>query len=377
MPARPGPPAPLTVDRDRVLAYRAVAHDLGAPGTGAVVLDVGLQDYPPGRSALPALMLRTGPDRSQDHLALVHGVRGALHLHRADDLALLRGALHVADGRDWAKQAMATFGDELADARISFGAGLDEVAAAMAATMSDGRPRTKGELSGAVSAVVDPRLTPWCEGCGVAHVQDMLFRLATLQAGLTVQVEAASRFRYVAAGEAARADTDPSRTELVRRFLAAFGPAKPAHLAGWLALRPAAARRWWDLLADELRPVRVAGASLWAHVDDLARLSDAPPARGVRLLPPYDPLTELADRELLVADVGHRRKVWQAAANPGIVWVDGEIAGVWRARSRGDRLTLTVEPFAPLSAAQRKAAEADLEVHRTAAGATTAELAVV
>jgi hypothetical protein len=122
--------------------------------------------------------------------------------------------------------------------------------------------------------------------------------------------------------------------------------------------------------------VRIAGTTLWAHVDDLDRLSDPPPARGVRLLPAYDPLTELADRELLVADVGHRRKVWQAAANPGVVWVDGEIAGVWRTRSRGDRLTLTVEPFAPLSGAQRKAAEADLEVHRTAAGATTAELTV-
>ncbi|HEX2222251.1 MAG TPA: crosslink repair DNA glycosylase YcaQ family protein, partial [Candidatus Limnocylindria bacterium] len=118
------------------------------------------------------------------------------------------------------------------------------------------------------------------------------------------------------------------------------------------------------------------GTTLWTHVDDLDQLSDPPPARGVRLLPPYDPLTELADRELLVADVGHRRKVWQAAANPGIVWVDGEIAGVWRARSRGHRLTLTVEPFAPLSAAQRKAAEADLDVLRAAAGATTAELTI-
>jgi hypothetical protein len=84
----------------------------------------------------------------------------------------------------------------------------------------------------------------------------------------------------------------------------------------------------------------------------------------------------LADRELLVADADRRRKVWKAAANPGVLWVDGEIAGVWRARTRGDRLALTVEPFGPLSTAQRQATEPDLHVLRTAAGANTAELTV-
>lgn len=56
--------------------------------------------------------------------------------------------------------------------------------------------------------------------------------------------------------------------------------------------------------------------------------------------------------------------------------MDGEIVGVWRARTRNDRLTVRVEPFVPLSAAQLRAAEADLEVFRTAAGATTVELRI-
>ncbi|TQM43329.1 winged helix DNA-binding domain-containing protein [Pseudonocardia cypriaca] len=369
-------PAPA-VDRQRVLAHRAVAHDLVAPGTGDVVLGVGLQDYPPGRSARPALSLRTGPGRPRGDLALVHGVRGALHLHRADDLALLRGALHVADGRDWSRQTMATFGDELAGAGITFAAALDEVAAAMATVTADGTPRTKGEVSGAISSAVDHRLAPWCESCGAAHVHDVLFRLATLHAGLTVQVDPAlpSRFRYAGSSDGTRAATDESRAELVRRFLAAFGPAKPAHLAGWLGLRPAAARRWWDLVAGELRPVRVADAELWVHADDLDRVVDAPPARGVRLLPAYDPLTELADRELLAPDADRRRKIWQAVANPGVIWADGEIVGVWRGRTRKDGLTVTLDPFEPMSPAQRQALEPDLEVFRAAAGTTTATLA--
>jgi hypothetical protein len=128
-------------------------------------------------------------------------------------------------------------------------------------------------------------------------------------------------------------------------------------------------------VAGGLRRVRVADTKLWVHADDLDRLVDAPPARGVRLLPAYDPLTELADRELVAPDARQRRKIWQAAANPGIVWVDGEITGVWRARTHNDRLTVTLDPFAPLSTAQRRAAEADLEVLRTAAGTAEATVA--
>ncbi len=52
----------------------------------------------------------------------------------------------------------------------------------MTQVMADGRALTKGELSTAVSPMVDPRLAPLCPGCGVHHVQDALFRTATLQA---------------------------------------------------------------------------------------------------------------------------------------------------------------------------------------------------
>jgi hypothetical protein len=378
MPDRSRTRGSVALDRERVLAYRAAAHDLTAPGTGAVVLAVGLQDYPPGRSAAPALALRTAGRLPDAGVALVHSTRGALHLHRTDDLAVLRAALHVDDPRDWSPQAIGPFGAELTAAGLSFGAAVDEVAAAMARVLAGGRTLAKGALSAAVSPAVDHRLAPWCGNCGAAHVQDLLFRLATLHAGLTVQVERTGdrQLRYRAAAspsaDGPAATVEAARAELVRRFLTAFGPAAPGHLAAWLGLRPAAARRWWDLVAGELRPARVAGKDRWVPAVDPLR--DAPPARGVRLLPGYDPLTELADRELLVAEPDRRRKVWQPAASPGVVWVDGEIAGVWRGRVRGTRLTVTVEPFGPLTPEQLRAAEPDLAVIAAAAGAAAAEL---
>ncbi|HEY8478724.1 MAG TPA: winged helix DNA-binding domain-containing protein [Spirillospora sp.] len=367
--------AAARVDRARVLAYRYAAHGLDARGRAETVLATGVQDYPPGRSASLSLRLRTGapPDPS---MVLVHSVRGTVHLHRADDLGRLAAALRIEDGRDLPQQSSGRFGAELADAGVSFGAALDEVAAAMRAAVADGSSPTKGELSGAVSPQVDRRLAPWCGTCGAFHVQDELFRRATLQAGLAVEIDAGAggQLRYRPAGPVPPEDPDAGRAEVVRRFLAAFGPAKPAQLAAWLGVAPGAARRWWKLVEDEVRPVEVDGAEYWTHAEHVEALHTAPEPDGIRLLPPYDPLTELGDRQLMVPDPSRRKAVWRPAANPGVVLVDGEVAGVWRQRRGRDRLTLRVEVFDALPARLREAARADAATIADQAGMDGADL---
>ncbi|MGH3786391.1 MAG: DNA glycosylase AlkZ-like family protein [Pseudonocardiaceae bacterium] len=226
--------------------------------------------------------------------------------------------------------------------------------------MSDAEQRTKGELSGAVSPMVHRRLAPWCEGCGVHHVHDALFRYATLQAGLTIGIESPNLFRFHPPTVAMpRLDPQASRAELVRRFLRAFGPATPVQLAAWLALTPAAARRWWEPVAPELLSVSVDGTTLHAYPSDLALLESPPNPPAARLLPPYDPLIELANRRFLLPDSAQRRQVWTPVANPGVLLLDGAIAGSWRQRGVGGRLTLTITPFRPLNAAQTGALETD------------------
>lgn len=244
-----------SVGRGAVIAYRAAVHGLAGPASSSadVLLDAGVQDYPTGASARLALRLR-GRDGGG---VLVHGVRAAGHLHHADDLGLLAGALRIDDGNDLARPSIGPFGSEIG---TGFGTAVDEVAGAMRMVMSDGVARIKGELSGAVTPHVDRRLAPWCQGCGVHHVHDALFRYASLQAGLTIEVETSRLWRFLPPADYERADTDVARAELVRRFLRLAGPAAPARLADWLALTPAAGRRWWELVAGELEQVDVAAA---------------------------------------------------------------------------------------------------------------------
>lgn len=362
------------ITRARAIAYRARAHGLDTPGGAETVLAAGVQDYPPGRTADAALRLRGGPARST---VLLHTVRGALHTHAESDAALLAAALRIEDGNEPAKAAMGPLGTDLAGAGISFAAALDAVAAAMREATGDAVARTKGELSGAVSPRLDAVLAPFCPGCGVHHVQDALFRYATLQAGLAVAVEPPKVTRYVALNATgAPVPRDTARAHLVRRFLRAAGPARPPHLAAWLALSPAAARTWWDLVADELEPVDVGGRRAFIAAADTAALAGAEAVAGVRLLPPYDPLIETADRDLAVPDTARRRRVWRATGVPGVLLVDGEIAGTWRQRTTGSRLVLTLAPFAPLGARWQARAEPDAAVLAACAGADTVELHV-
>ena len=60
----------------------------------------------------------------------------------------------------------------------------------------------------------------------------------------------------------------------------------------------------------------------------------------------------------------HRRQVWAASANPGIVLHDGEIVATWRRRAQRGRLTLTATAFGPLPSgwAGAHAVRADAEV---------------
>jgi hypothetical protein len=317
------------------------------------VLEVGVQDTPPGTSAREALRVRGMS--SDAGLALVHGARGAMHLHRAADLPTLAAALRPQEAADLRKQS---FGPFFAGLSGPVGAAIDEVAAAMTGVMADGVRRSKGELSTSLRATVDARLRPWCDGCGVDHVNDALFRLASLPAGLRLVPNGDGSADFVAGPGPRLPDVTPARRELVRRFLRYAGPTNRDGLAGWLGLSPAAARRWWAL-ADVV-PVSIEARRLFLHPDDLAAARSAPRAEGVRLLPPNDPVLELGDRDLLVPTAADRKRVWRATANPGALLIDGAVAGTWRRRAG----TVTVTPLGSLSPAHRRqlAAVTDGEV---------------
>jgi len=83
------------------------------------------------------------------------------------------------------------------------------------------------------------------------------------------------------------------------------------------------------------------------------------PVAPARLLPSGDAylLLHATDRDLLVPDAGRRRALWTPRVWPGGLLVEGEVAGTWR---RADTV-ITVQPWRPLSHAERDAVAAEAE----------------
>jgi hypothetical protein len=172
------------------------------------------------------------------------------------------------------------------------------------------------------------------------------------------------------AGEAARA-------ELVRRFLHCYGPSTPQRFAEWTGRSPRDARAAFDLVAEELVEVRLPEGPAWHLVSDRKALTSPPAPTDVRLLPVQDPYLQQRDRATLLEDDRARRTLWRPVSGPGGVLVDGNVVGAWRARTAGDRLMVTVEPFGRLRRDADEAIEDEAERLAPLRGCRTAEVAVV
>lgn len=359
----------LDVDRARVLAYRIDAQQLARVDrrpAELAVLDLGVQDTPYGSARL-ALAARTTAALDDDSIALVWAARGAPHLHRRSDLPALAAALWPLSDADAGRRIAST------QVKGAAALGLKAFHAAAVAFRAVVRtPLPRGEVSTEVSARVPAPLTYACRTCQATHISGALFQQAGLAGGVQLQLAGSTTRLAPIADWPAVPEHAVGTSALVRTYLRLLGPATPAEAAKFLGTSQADVRQVWP---DDLVAVRVDGRPAWLPPEQLPRLRDAPAPRLVRLLPPGDPYLQARDRDLLVPEPSRHAQVWRAIGNPGVLLVDGEVLGTWRARLAGrTRLDVSVTRFAPLPDRIRSAI--DDEAGRLAAARGAADVRV-
>jgi hypothetical protein len=146
--------------------------------------------------------------------------------------------------------------------------------------------------------------------------------------------------------------------DMVRRYLAAFGPATVRDVQLWCGLTKLAE------VVDGMRGHLVtfhdeAGRELF-DLPDAPRPGPDVPAP-VRFLPDFDNLLlSHADRSRVVAvDYGAHGYGLGSNVQPGSVLVDGTVGATWRVMKEGGTATLAVRPFGRLSPADRDAVTAE------------------
>jgi hypothetical protein len=144
-------------------------------------------------------------------------------------------------------------------------------------------------------------------------------------------------------------DDEPSAERIIRRYLAAFGPASVNDIQAWSGLTRL--REVTNELGDVRRYRSEAGAELLDLPD--ATVPDPETPAPPRFLPGYDNVVlGYANRERVI-DRKQREPV-EPAIGRRTFMVDGFVSGFWRIDRDGDDAMLVIEPMGRLSKAQRE-----------------------
>jgi Winged helix DNA-binding domain len=282
-------------------------------------------------------------------LIKTRGPRGTVHLLAARDLPMWTGALSAMPAPPYVQGASALMTPRQ----------VEDVIAAIADALRDAE-LTTDELTEAVVA----RTGPWAGDLVMEAFQGNWPRWMQAMEAATkrgAMCFSPNRGRKVTYTNPSRwlpgfrpADGPTALAEVVRRYLHAYGPATPAQFARWLAVPARWAGELFDSLAGSLQAVEVDGGKAWVVAGDVEAPGVAP--HGVRLLPYFDAYQVgcFPRERIFPGRAAERALAGGQAGNYPVLLVDGIVAGVWHHRRSGRRLDVTVEPFAPLTARQRR-----------------------
>ncbi|GAA0233029.1 winged helix DNA-binding domain-containing protein [Cryptosporangium japonicum] len=332
-----------------VHARRLSRHHLTTPGTGfaAVARAMGGVHAQVMSAAELSLGLRVGGATRTDvrealwrdrTIVKTFGPRGTVHLLAADDAPIWTSALAAVPAPNRFPD-----GVRLDDARTQ------EVVTAIGDAL-DGDALTIDELSDAVVA----RTGPWAGELTMPAFGGMwprwrqVLHVAGHRGVLAFGPNRGRKVTYVNP-RIVPADQGRALAQVLRWYLAAYGPARPDHFAQWLA----APKPWAAALfeAADLEPVDVEGTVGWVLAGDTAPA----PACGdhVRLLPYFDAYQVGCHprEQVFPGRAGQRALARTQAGNYPVVLVGGVVAGVWHVRRSGRRLAITVEELTPVARA--------------------------
>src|SRR5918994_27195 len=292
-----------------------------------------------------------------EHRSLVKtwAMRGTLHLLRADELPTWVATQGVLKPRHHAKSWQKYYGLTYEEAEAMLAAIPEAL---------DGRMLTREELAQEVGRILGSEEIggKLRDGFGVllkpsAFRGDLLFAPSVGR-----NVRFARPDQWLSGWEPA--ETEVAAREVVRRYLAAYGPATREKFARWFGMTsPAQAGRLIESLGEEVEPVEVEGSHAWMLAEHVQEVEKAEPSGVVRLLPAFVHYVVAAprNREAVLPEVLKRRVYRPQGWLSPVLSVDGRMEGLWRHKRKGDRLVVEIEPFTEQPEWVRRAAEEEAE----------------
>jgi Winged helix DNA-binding domain len=132
-------------------------------------------------------------------------------------------------------------------------------------------PMVKGEVSAAVTALMDPPYLRFCRPCNATHLYEMPFRLGALRAGPELEAGTSPPVLQRLPGFKRAARTS-DRYDVARANLRLLGPATPKQVAAYLDAPVKDVTAHWP---GDVVEVLVEGESRWVMSADAGALTFA------------------------------------------------------------------------------------------------------
>ncbi|MFH9980340.1 winged helix DNA-binding domain-containing protein [Streptomyces sp. NPDC017179] len=267
-------------------------------------------------------------------LVRMHGMRHTVFVFPAE----LTAVVHASTGIAVAARARAALIKDMAKAGAPDAAWLKEVEESALAALA-----RRGQATAAELAQDEPRLreqfayAPGKSYEGVHTVSSRLLRVLGVEGkvvrGRPLGSWTSTQFRWALAPEHPELDVAAAQSDLLRRWLAACGPATEADLKWWTGWRVTDVRR--ALAAAGAREVRVDEGTAYVTGDDVAPVT-GPEAPWAALLPALDPTAMGWQQRDWYLAPRLRPALFDGSGNVGpTVWWNGRVVGAWAQRPDG------------------------------------------
>ncbi|GED87412.1 winged helix DNA-binding domain-containing protein [Streptomyces sp. 6-11-2] len=268
-------------------------------------------------------------------LVRMHGMRHTVFVFPAE----LTAVVHASTGIAVAARARAALLKDMAKAGAPDAAWLKEVEESTLAALA-----RRGQATATELAQDEPRLREqfaYAAGKsyeGVHTVSSRLLRVLGVEGkvvrGRPLGSWTSTQFRWALAPEHPELDVAGAQRDLLRRWLAACGPATEADLKWWTGWRVTDVRR--ALAAAGAREVRVDEGTAYVTEDDVAPVT-GPAEPWAALLPALDPTAMGWQQRDWYLAPGLRPALFDGSGNVGpTVWWNGRVVGAWAQRPDGE-----------------------------------------
>jgi hypothetical protein len=299
-----------------------------------------------------ALWNRLAGFRHQDLTPLIEdkcllratSMRTTLHLHTADDMRSIRPVMQPVLDRTWSSTFRKRVGS--ADRAEVHKRGVE---------LLDQSPLTSGELGKRLAET-------WADAeplalAQVLHCSETLIQIPPTRVWGHGGPPLLSRIENWAGAPVGPAIALP---DLVRRYLAAYGPASVMDMQNWSGLTKLAPA--FEALRGELVEFTGEDGRMLYDIPN-GLLPDPDTPAPVRFMPEYDNVwLGFADRYRIQPELARNRMVLVNGYIAAYT-VDGFIAGSWTLKRNKDDIAITILPFRTLTKAETSDVEAEAHAH--------------